>query len=177
MQIRSKFVVSVVSLLGVVACGDDDGGSGTGGVSSSKKIGELNESEARSLCKSMLTKMKKIVDAQNEFFCIGTGIALGQGDKADCEDAADECRAENDGAFELDCDGSDGEPAGENGDCADVTVGDFNACLDATAKALEGVNVSCSTDVEDLEGVEPEPIKACTDIEDKCSLAGMTLDP
>jgi hypothetical protein len=175
MQIRSKFVVSVVSLLGVVACGDDDGGSG--GVSSSKKIGELNESEARALCKSTLAKMKKSADVQNEFFCIGTGIALGMGDEDACEDAADECREENDGEYELDCDGEDGEPVGEDGECAEITVGQFNACLDATVKALEGVKVSCSTDVEDLEGLETETPEACEDIEDKCDLAAMGVEP
>jgi hypothetical protein len=174
MQVRSKFVVSVVSLLGVIACGDDEGGSG---VPSSKKIGELNESEARSLCRDMADKMKKIGDAQNQLICIGTGITIGQGDRAECQDAADECLAENDGGFELDCDGEDGEPASEGDDCADVTVGEFNACLDAEIKALEAVTskVTCSSDLDELEELESadEAPAACVKIADRCEIADM----
>jgi hypothetical protein len=177
MQIRSKFVVSVVSLLGVVACGEDDGGS-TGGVSSSKKIGELNESEAKEFCRSAASKLNRFLTANLDLVCIGFGVGLGDGDKEVCEEQVEECEAENDGTFEVDCDTA---TVTEDGDCEDVTVGELNACLEANAKAVEAVKakVSCSTDIDGLDEIQSdyEQPKACKDISDRCSLADMSLEP
>jgi hypothetical protein len=174
MQIRSKFAVSVVSLLGVLACGDDDSGGGGGGsgVASSKKVGDLSESEARALCRQIEGKFARIGAAQTELVCVAQAAALSGGDAARCESSADQCRMQDAEALALDCDGEDGETGGVSTECDDVTVGELNDCIEASAKALEAISkmVTCETDVSELGDLSTsyETPASCTSIEAKC---------
>ncbi|HEY6879969.1 MAG TPA: hypothetical protein VI299_18215, partial [Polyangiales bacterium] len=126
MQIRSKLVISLFTVLGVVACGDDDS-SGTGGVSSNKKVGDLSDQEAKSLCNSFKKKLAKAGDTQLELVCVGTGIAVSGGNKDSCEMSAAKCRemppANSDA--EIDCEGTNGQAGAVPDGCDDVTVGDL----------------------------------------------------
>ncbi|MET0283952.1 MAG: hypothetical protein ABW352_05760 [Polyangiales bacterium] len=173
MQIRSKFVVSVVSLLGAVACGEDDGGAGGGsGLSDNKKLGDLSESEARSLCKSLQSKFKSLGDSQVELSCTLQSAFTSGGDAARCGTQVDSCK-ENEASVvdPIDCDGDDAE-TGVSTDCNDVTVGELNDCIDANITEFDKLAsmVTCSTSIQELGSLSMsvETPAACAKIEAKC---------
>jgi hypothetical protein len=174
MQIRSKFAVPMFAMLGVIACGDDDSGS-TGGVSSNKTIADLSPAEAKSLCNALSAKFKKLTDAETKLVCTSQGVALSQGNKAECQSSLDTCLnqpATMDSQFDIDCEGTDGETGGVPADCRDVTVGDLTTCIDAQVSTLQGVAnmVSCNSSISDLSSVGDglSTPAVCTKLVDKC---------
>lgn len=172
MQIRSKLVISLFSILGVVACGDDDSG-GTGGVSGNKKVGDLSDDEAKAVCKGIQGKLTKLGDANVELVCVGTGLAVSLGNADMCETSAASCReTESTADFMIDCDGTDGQAGGVPPGCEDVTVGDLTACLDATVSLVQSAvqKITCSTPLSELTKLNTsvKPPEACTKLGGQC---------
>ncbi len=167
MQIRSKFVVTVVSLLGAVGCGDDGGG---GGVAANKDVTELSASEARSFCSSLETRTDKLASASTTLSCTFMGLLASGGDKAKCETSLDQCeRSAADGEGQIDCSDTSG---GVTTDCKGVTVGEINDCYDALEAAIAELNgkVSCSSKIQDVSSLSTsmKPPEACVAIQTKC---------
>jgi hypothetical protein len=168
MQVRSTFVVSVVSVLGALACGDDEGS--TGGVSNDAKLGDVSGADARAVCRNLESKFKRIGEAQTDILCVARGVASSEGDERQCNSAVEQCRDAREDTG-LDCNDSDDE-SGVSSACNDVTVGELNDCLDAMAEAVESVAqmLTCRLDTEGLEDVSlayDEPA-SCTAIMSKC---------
>ncbi|HEX5656050.1 MAG TPA: hypothetical protein VFX59_02600 [Polyangiales bacterium] len=174
MQVGSKVVVSLVSVLGVIACGDDDGGTGgTGGVSRNKKLTDLSEAEARTFCRTLQGKFDDVAEATADFSCTAMAALTSGGNASMCQSSITECKETFDAPFEeLDCDGEEGMNGGLSADCNDVTVGELTDCMDANAKAIEDLagKVSCSTDADDISDLSTssETPAACAKIEAKC---------
>jgi hypothetical protein len=167
MQIRPSLAVSVFSVLGVLACGEsDDGGSG---VSGSTKVSDLSASEAKSVCTNLQAKFMRTGAATAKITCTAQALALSP---SSCASTVDDCvaQAEDDPDFDLDCEGDDGDSAGVPEDCADVTVSEIEACVEATAKQTEALaaKLSCSSDLADFSNTDTTAPAACTKLADRC---------
>lgn len=102
-----NFSLVLLSVLGVAACGGDDGGSGGSGLSSSKQVKDLTQEEAIQLCHAMADLFP-----QREVTCSGQQpVEVGLDD--------------------ADCTSGSGASVGDVPDECTATVGDAEACVKA----------------------------------------------
>lgn len=166
-KIRAVWVGALVAL--VVGCGgDDDGGSDSSGVDRDSTLDELTAAETTDFCEWV----QGLLDPESfvEFSCTLDAIIESQtNEELVCQDLVDECiemtevpdDAINCAVAELDL-----PPC-----ASEVTVGDFEDCLGATADLLNTIidAISCDTSPEDLPGPDDfEMPAACTAIQEVC---------
>lgn len=176
MQIRSNspLAVSLFSILGLLACGEDSGGGGGSGVSGSSKVADLSDSEAKSVCNTLQGKFDRTATATTKITCTAQALALSPNS---CQATVDDCidQMADDSDFDIDCDGEGGQSGGVPEDCADVTVSEIETCVEATAKQAEALaaKLNCSSSLEDFSDDDAKSPAACTKLADRCpDLAG-----
>lgn len=169
MNIKLLLAASTLSLL---ALGCDDSGGGSG-VSNSKKISELSESDKTKVCNALQTKFTGVESDSTKLSCTLQGFTFAQEDADECAMVRDDCIDEAEGVPSEDTDLGCNTDEGELEDCGNVTVGELNACVDALAEAIEALakRITCSSTAADLSAAEdfasPE---ACTKLESRCSV-------
>jgi hypothetical protein len=168
-KIRAVLVGALVALVVVGCGGDDDGGSDSSGLDRDSTLDELTAADAADFCEWAEGLLDPTLFV--EFTCTLTAIAASQqNEELVCEDIAAECidtteipdDEVNCAVAELDL-----PPC-----ASEVTVGDFEDCLAATADVLIAIvdGVSCDTSPEDLpDGLDDLEIpEACAAIQEVC---------
>ncbi len=154
-------VGSLVGAWAVLGCGDG-GGSG---VSASKKLGDLSDSEASTVCKELVDTMRDVSASIVKGYCTGTARKKEDG----CEAARAACiemtTPEAQAAWNVfDCEGS---PARATDGCKEATVGEVETCLSTLKKDYSRAadERTCSS-AEDM--ATPEVPAACSALEATC---------
>lgn len=159
----------------IASCGGDD--DETGGVSNNKKISDISEEEAYSLCVAFCNDVQ--IPAL-ELGCTVTAVGLSLGNANLCDKAYDTCMDSD--LAPVSCEESctaddsgtdDGEPDTEEAPECDATVGEVSACFNAYAAMVADISeqLSCDTKVSELEGILAplgETPSACAALEQKC---------
>jgi hypothetical protein len=166
-----RIALAAVLSSGALACGDDDD-SGAGGstastpkidVASSKSLASLDANDVKKVCDALADLTNETLGADGQrFSCTLAGALAGisQGtngmttiDKAKCKKAMDDCLAmassSTDTMSMATCDMV--EATNELKDCT-ASVGDLQACLDATASAFHALVGSLSCDDAKVDG-------------------------
>jgi hypothetical protein len=154
----------VVGLALCFACGDDDGGGGSG-VDSSKKVSDLTDKEFATICKSIIGKQFSGITQQH--WCT-FGATLLSEDKAECLEVRDTCVEDEEETIgnvkDEALQGCDETVA--PADC-DVTVAKLEKCAndDTAAFTASLKKVSC----DDIESAgEYEEPESCADVPVEC---------
>jgi hypothetical protein len=176
MRTTRLVLTAVLGAVATLGCGDGDGGgdalgraTSSSGVGSSKKINELSSAEFRKVCDGVGKQLDRIAEANQKMLC--TAEALTE-DEDNCADLRDECLedAGPDDARPLDC---EEPPAALTEEC-DATVAEFEACAEATVKAIErwASELTCSSDLDDFDREEvPDPPAACEKLSSECNVS------
>lgn len=148
----------------LVACGGGDGDGGGSGVSRSKNLTEVTPAEAVKICEYVSAEPP----VYDELSCKIGAIFSSQGDEEACNTAYEACLAEPDDEEEDDC--SDAADDLENlpACAADITVGQFEDCIDAQvdlANELNGI-IQCGSE-DGLDRLEERPA-ICTQLQETC---------
>jgi hypothetical protein len=160
-------VVSVLSLCGALACGDDDGSSGSG-VSRSKLVSDVTDAEAKKVCE-WIERQSKSYEPSKKQLCTAGAVALST-TPDQCGELVEECLTEDldlDDDEDSDCDDAD---ASEVASCDTVTVGEFESCLNAYLGAFKKQidSLSCKDAGEEPEIGLSEVPDACEKIVEEC---------
>lgn len=158
----------------LMGCGDD----GEGGVSASKKVGELSDSETQNFCgevEETFARLQKIIVSVT---CTERALEDEQTCSSVRRACIDDPPAEIDVAEQIDfeCSGERDE-GGLTRVCADVTVGELRSCVDGLLDALEDVadSFTCTSDLSALK--PPAVPSACTKLGQRCAtLSDLSFD-
>ena len=195
---KISWLVSLLAISSVTACGSDDDGGGDGGgaldsgVDQDKPGEDLTQDELEAVCLAQYDYAEsKISDADMakalcRMVALSAAIAVGGDNMAEaCEMVDDAC---NDCIDDPDADGCEDyqdilEPDDPETDCADEevpdncssTVGEIEACFKAEAdtfSAILGDLPSCSEISEDTEPPDLDAeIEECETVEENCASA------
>jgi len=159
---RFMSLLFATTLLSMTAgCGDDGGGSG---VSGSKKLEDLSSSEITTLCRGAQAKFNRLSEAFTVVSC--TQFAYGEDTcEADAKQCIDDPSPDDTLEGEFTCTNTDNE---FKEGCPELTVKEFETCLEALTKAIETFadKFTCEAEITDLE--EPTTPKSCTDLGNRC---------
>lgn len=150
----------------VAACGDDDG---SGELSSSKKLGELSEAELTSVCADVDARYLDFEKAVVSVSCTQQGRA----DASTCTAVRQQCVDSTNpadalaGTVKFECKGTTGSVASS---CAQITVAELDACVDAIAASVEtlATNYTCTADESVLQ--PPAAPANCTSLGERCPM-------
>jgi hypothetical protein len=135
----------------------------TSGVSGSKTIDALSESEVLQICDAGANYVRSRMSDEQllHFICTFSGLYMEAFGAGSCTDMYDACVAEGLDDEEDECELEDVT------DCQ-ATVAEYEACTSARIDALVAVSatLTCSSDLQELAG-QDEPA-ACTPLKDKC---------
>ncbi len=164
--------------------GDGNGGSATTGVSSSKTLTSLTESEQQRVCEYMASKVSYSVEDTCKMMGVMTaGLTIGVGTTTDA-DLRQACQAGYDGC--LQSESASEEPVEETCEPIDAsctaTVGELEACMQDTSRILDEFFAevpACSaltaayfqqstSEAETLPSMEDSA--ACATLEQKCPM-------
>lgn len=152
-----------VSLLALVACGDDSTKLDTG-VPPNRPLSEVTPSEAGKICNAISDRLTEIMNPRRleQMICTAQGVAWENAKLGKCETRRDECLASGEvetGGFAPEgiCEGfEEAEGVGIGRCTGDVTVGDFEDCFGRLTNRAERVidQVTCANLGGDLDKSE-----------------------
>lgn len=170
MSEKTRIGAALAALLCGAACGGGGGGDDTSGVDPDQTLDEASSQERMDVCEWYLDQFndKDVI----RLGCYIGAITLSEGSGQDCETLAEACLEDAEGQ-PPDLGGCVG--AGEGGElpecAADVTVGEYEACLGAQADQVAEVSstISCETTSDELiDLLDFGRRRACQPIEDVC---------
>jgi hypothetical protein len=160
-----KHLVGAVAAF-VVACGP----VADSGVGQKKKLRDITDEDARKLCAYRHELDQNALGTERDY-CMGVAY-LSNARSEECEDAIDDCRADQRYAAERDydprCETTTAQSmVGLLRTRCDITVGEYENCLEA-ALSQWGVFTKTLT-CDELDGLEPlERPVACRKVDDDC---------
>jgi hypothetical protein len=162
-------VIAVLSLCGALACGDDEGSSGSG-VSGDKLVSDVTDAEAKKVCEWIEDQSASIEPSKKQL-CTAVAVGLSS-TQAECNEFVDTCLM-SDAEIEEEEDEGDGcedADASEVDFCDKVTVGEFEACVKAYLNTFKQqfAALSCADAGEESEIDDVDPPAACKKIQEEC---------
>jgi hypothetical protein len=162
-------VIAVLSLCGALACGDDEGSSGSG-VSGDKLVSDVTDAEAKKVCEWIEAQSASIEPSKKQ---LCTAVAVGLSTTQDeCNDFVDTCLM-SDAEIEEEEDEGDGcedVDASEADFCDEITVGEYEACVKAYLSTFKQqlAAISCADAGEEPDIDDVDPPAACKKILEEC---------
>lgn len=161
--------VAALLAVAVLGCGDDDGGDSNG----SKKLSELSSAEKTSLCNDVSKLYDRYDTAALSVIC----TEQGRQDPATCSATRQQCITIGSGADSEEDDFScQGSPSSVTSTCANITVDEMKACMNALLSMVESLasKYTCTADESAL--TAPTTPKACSDLGSRCPDLAQALD-
>jgi hypothetical protein len=172
MSEKTRIGAALAALLCAAACGGGGGGGNddSSGVDPDQTLDEASSQERMDVCEWYLDQF--VDEDVVRLGCYIGAITLSEGSDQDCQMLADACLEDAEGE-EVDLGGC--AASSEGGDlpecAADVTVGEYEACLGAQANQVAEVSstISCDTTSDELiELLDFGRRRACQPIEEVC---------
>lgn len=165
-------------MLAALGCDDDEGGSLSSGINSSKQLDELTEAEELKMCEEYASEVNSLFTKEKicKLIAVELGKSMGNNTQM-CESTYDSCMSDQMQEvfnqllddLKIDCsadDYDDGYDDGEEAEC-NATVGEAEKCAnDLIAAAKAALNEISCDNLTSFE--EPEEPASCEIVDQKC---------
>lgn len=172
---------SMLAMLGMLGCDDDEGGAVSSGINSSKQLDELSQAEEQRMCEEFASALEDIFTKETGCKIIAVEMGTSANNSQLCQSTYDGCM---NGQMADVLNNLLGEIVGEMADCTpddsyedesecNATVGEAEKCANDTIAAFKAALKQLSCD--NLGSFqEPEEPASCEVLDQKCS--GFTED-